>query len=280
MSPDSSEMPPRISGAAEAGTIILPRKRVWLSLPNRYRLPSLIVVGIGWQLYAEHVNPLFLASPTSIVRAAIELTESGELPRAVWESAQTLFWGYAIAAILGVALGVLMGWYRKIDWILDPYVSALYATPNVALIPLIILWFGLQLKSKIVIVLLAALFPIIINTYSGVRGISASLVETALAYGARERQLFTKIVLPAALPFIMVGLRLAIGRAIVGMVVGEMFTRLTGLGGLIATYSGAFATDRVFVGIIVLALGGVLLTETLKLVERRLSGWVETARID
>jgi len=113
-----------------------------------------------------------------------------------------------------------------------------------------------------------------------VRGISASLVETALAYGAHERQLFTKIVLPAALPFIMVGLRLAIGRAIVGMVVGEMFTRLTGLGGLIATYSGAFATDKVFVGIIVLALGGVLLTEALKLVERRLSGWVETARID
>ena len=264
----------------ETAFVILPRKRVWLSLANRYRLVSVAVVLVAWQLYAQNVNPLFLASPVSIALAAVELTKTGELPQAIWESLQTLALGYAVAAIFGVALGILMGWYRKLDWILDPFVSALYATPNVSLIPLIILWFGLYMKSKVVIVLLAALFPNIINTHSGVRGLSASLVETALAYGARERHLFTKIVLPAALPFIMIGLRLAIGRAIIGMVVGEMFTRLTGLGGMIATYSGAFATDKVFVGIIVLALGGVFLTELLKAVERRLSVWAETARIE
>ncbi|MBV9120037.1 MAG: ABC transporter permease [Chloroflexi bacterium] len=265
--------------AAPPQPVTVPRKRTWLGIANRYRLASLVVVLLIWEVVAHRVNPLFLTGPSAIAEAGVQLTQDGELGKAIVSSLQTLAIGYVIAAVAGVGLGLVMGWYRRVDWVLDPLINALYATPNVALIPLIILWFGLGVPSKIVIVLLAALFPIIINTYAGVRGINASLVEVAQAYGARGGQLFTKIALPASMPYIMTGLRLAVGRAIVGMVVAEMFTRLAGLGGMIATYSGSFATDKVFVAIIVLSAGGVGLTELLKLLEARISPWVETARI-
>ncbi len=258
---------------------VVPRRRTWLSLANRYRIGGVVAVLVAWELLAKRVNPLFLTGPSTILQTGIQLALDGQLGQAILTSLQTLAIGYTVAAVSGITLGLLMGWYRRVDWALDPLVSALYATPNVALIPLIILWLGLGNPSKIVIVLLAALFPIAINTYAGVRGISAALVEVAQAYGAHGGHLFTKIALPASLPYIMAGLRLAVGRAIVGMVVAEMFTRLAGLGGMIATYSGSFATDKVFVAIIVLSVGGVLLTELLKSIERQLSPWAETARI-
>jgi ABC-type nitrate/sulfonate/bicarbonate transport system permease component len=144
----------------------------------------------------------------------------------------------------------------------------------------IILWFGLGLLSKIVIVFLAAFFPIIVNTYSGVRNVSRGQVEVALAEGANEAQIFAKIVIPASLPFITTGIRLAVGRAVVGMVVAEMFTAVTGLGGAIVAYGNAFATDKLFVVIIVLALLGVTLTELIRVLERRLAPWKETERAD
>jgi NitT/TauT family transport system permease protein len=157
-------------------------------------------------------------------------------------------------------------------------VSALYSTPNVALIPLLILWFGLGMLSKIVIVFLAAFFPIIVNTYGGVRNVSRGLVEIAQAEGASEAQIFSKIIVPASLPFIMTGIRLAVGRAVVGMVVAEMFTAMSGLGGAIVYYGSAFATDKLFVVIILLALLGVSLTEAVKWLEVRLAPWKETER--
>ena len=139
-----------------------------------------------------------------------------------------------------------------------------HATPNVALIPLLILWFGLGLLSKIVIIFLAGFFPIIVNTYAGVRNVGRGLVEVALAEGASEAQVFTKIVVPASLPFITTGVRLAMGRAVVAMVVAELFTALSGLGGAIMNYGNAFKTDKLFVIIIVLALLGVGLTESVR----------------
>jgi NitT/TauT family transport system permease protein len=171
-----------------------------------------------------------------------------------------------------------MGRYRLVDQILDLQINALYATPNVALIPLLILWFGLGLLSKIVIIFLAAFFPIIVNTYAGVRNVGRGLVEVALAEGANEAQIFTKIVVPASLPFIMTGIRLAMGRAVVAMVVAELFTALAGLGGAIMNYGNAFKTDKLFVVIIVLALLGVSLTESVRYLERKLAPWKETER--
>jgi NitT/TauT family transport system permease protein len=194
------------------------------------------------------------------------------------DSAQALVAGLALANVLGTLLGLLMGRYRFVDQVLDVQINALYATPNVALIPLLILWFGLGLIAKVVIIFLAAFFPIIVNTYAGVRNVSRGLIEVAQAEGANEAQIFTKIVLPASLPFITTGVRLAMGRAVVGMVVAQLFTAISGLGGAIIVYGNAFRTDKLFVIIIVLALLGVALTESVRWLETRLAPWKETER--
>ncbi|MSP89657.1 MAG: ABC transporter permease [Alphaproteobacteria bacterium] len=181
--------------------------------------------------------------------------------------------------VLGILVGVLMGAYRRFECIVDPFINALYSTPNVALIPLLVLWLGLGLAAKIAIVFLVAFFPVVISTYSGVKNISGSLVEIGRAFGLNELQVFRKIILPGSIPFIATGVRLAVGRAVVGMVVGEFFTAISGLGGMIIKYSNNFATDRMFVPIIVLAVFGVLLTEAVKIFERKVAPWKETERM-
>jgi NitT/TauT family transport system permease protein len=242
------------------------------------RMLSVAVTLAIWEWYGRGVDPIFFSYPTAILAAVPRMLASGELQSAFLLSAQSLLIGLSTAIATGTLLGLLMGRYRTVDFLLDVQINALYSTPNVALVPLLILWFGLGLMSKVAIVFLAAFFPVIVNTYSGVRNIGSGLVEVALAEGASEPQIFGMIVIPAALPFIMTGIRLAMGRAIVGMVVGEMFTAVSGLGGAIIVYGNAFATDKLFVVIILLALLGVGLTEMVKYIEHRLAPWKETER--
>src|SRR5581483_2235420 len=157
----------------------------------------------------------FMSYPTAIVAAVPKMLAGGELQAAFLFSARTLVVGLFFAIVTGTVLGALMGRYRFIDHLFDAQISALYSTPNISLIPILILWFGLGITSKIVIVFLAAFFPVVINTYSGVRNVSRGLVEFAQAEGATEYQIFIKIIVPASLPFIMTGIRLAMGRAVV-----------------------------------------------------------------
>jgi NitT/TauT family transport system permease protein len=242
------------------------------------RILSVVVTLLVWEWYGRGVDQVFLSYPTAIVMAVPAMLQTGELQRAFLSSVEALLIGLGLAIGFGTLLGLLMGRYRLIDQVLEVQINALYATPNVALIPLLILWFGLGVLSKIVIIFLAAFFPIIVNTYSGVRNVGRGLVEVALAEGANEPQVFTKIVVPASLPFITTGVRLAMGRAVVGMVVAELFTAVSGLGGAIVTYGNAFKTDKLFVIIIVLAVLGVSLTETVRWLERYLAPWKETER--
>jgi NitT/TauT family transport system permease protein len=239
---------------------------------------SVALTLLAWEWYGRGVDPVFLSYPTAILAAVPAMLATGELQRAFVSSVLGLAIGLAAAISLGTLFGLLMGRYRLIDQLLDVQINALYATPNVALIPLLILWFGLGLLSKVVIIFLAGFFPIIVNTYSGVRNVSRGLVEVALAEGASEAQIFTKIVIPASLPFITTGVRLAMGRAVVGMVVAELFTAVSGLGGAIITYGNAFKTDKLFVIIILLALLGLFLTESVRHLERWLAPWKETER--
>jgi NitT/TauT family transport system ATP-binding protein len=256
-----------------------PRTRFKLTdHPKAVRIFSLVLTLGIWEWYGRGVDPIFFSYPTAIVSALPVMLQSGELQKALLLTLEGLVIGFILSIVIGVAIGLLMGRYRLIDYFVDLQVSALYSTPNVALIPLLILWFGLGMTSKIVIVFLAAVFPIIVNTYGGVRNVSRSLVEIAQAEGAVERQIFGKIIVPASLPFIMSGIRLAVGRAVVGMVVAEMFTAMSGLGGAIVYYSNAFATDKLFVVIILLALLGVGLTETVKLLEVKMAPWKQTER--
>jgi NitT/TauT family transport system permease protein len=260
-----------------------PVRRLWRQLARGERANLVRFVSVAltlgvWEWYGRGVDPIFLSYPTAIVGAVPGMLATGELQAAFFASVEGLAIGLGMAMVLGITLGLLMGRYRLIDHIFDIQINALYSTPNVSLLPLLILWFGIGLVAKVSIVFLSAFFPIIVNTYSGVRNVSRGLVEVALAEGADEPKVFTKIIMPAALPFIMTGIRLAMPRAVVGIVVAELFTAVTGLGGAIVTYGNAFATDKLFVVIIVLALLGVGLTESTRWLERRLAPWKETER--
>ena len=254
------------------------RLRAWLRRGGVLRVASVVATLAVWELYGRGVDPIFLSYPSAIAAALPAMVANGELARAASSSLQGLSIGFGIAIVSGVAVGLLMGRYRTVDSLLDVQISALYATPNVALIPLIMLWFGLGMMAKVVIIFLSAFFPIVVNTYSGVRNVGRGLVEIGLAEAASERQIMVKIVIPAALPFIMTGVRLAVGRAVVGMVVAEMFTAVAGLGGAIVTYGNAFATSKLFVVIILLALLGVGLSQLVFALERRFAAWKETER--
>jgi NitT/TauT family transport system permease protein len=242
------------------------------------RIASVIVVLLLWEIFGRQVNPLFLSYPSAIARAWVQLLETGEIQRQALGSLQVFAIGLSAALILGIIVGLLMGRYRLAEYLLDPYVYALDATPRVALIPVLLLWFGLGASSKIAIVFLSGLFPVLMNTFSGVRTVSANLVDIGRAYGAGERKIFTKIILPAALPFITAGIRLAVGRALIGIITAEMFTAVTGMGALLIRYSAALATDKFFVPVIFLALLGVILSSAVERLQKRLAPWKETER--
>jgi NitT/TauT family transport system permease protein len=171
-----------------------------------------------------------------------------------------------------------MGWYSRVNAILEPFVSALYATPRIALLPLVVIWFGIGIASKVAIVFLGAIFPILVNTITGVRTIEADFIKVARSFGATDRQMFATVVLPSAVPMLLTGLRLGLGHALVGIVVGEMYGATQGLGYLIAVAGARFQTDRVMVGIILIAGLGVALTELLRAIERRFERWRPTRR--
>ena len=248
--------------------------------PRIIRIVAVLAFLVAWELYGRSINPIFLSYPTAIAAAAVELIGSGQLFSALLKSLQGLAIGFGLAIVLGIGLGVLMGRYRVLHMALDPFLVALYATPGVALIPLIMLWLGLGLAAKVVIIFEACFFPIVINTYAGVRNVSRSNVDVARAYGASDRQVLRIVVLPSALPFIMAGIRLAVGRGVIGMVVAEFFTSLSGLGSLIIIFENAFATAKLFVPVITLSLLGVSLTWLAQLIERRLAPWKETERAE
>jgi ABC-type nitrate/sulfonate/bicarbonate transport system permease component len=248
--------------------------------PRWIRTTAVAIFLIAWELYGRSINPIFLSYPTAIAAAAVDLITSGQLLAALLKSLQGLAIGFALAVVVGIGLGVLMGRYKTLHYALDPFLVALYATPGVALIPLIMLWLGLGLPAKIVIIFEACFFPIVINTYAGVRNVSRANVDVARAYGASERQVLRLVLLPSALPFIMAGIRLAVGRGVIGMVVAEFFTSLSGLGSLIIIFENAFATAKLFVPVMTLSLLGVSLTTLAQVLERRLAPWKETERAE
>jgi NitT/TauT family transport system permease protein len=234
-----------------------------------------VLVGL-WEWFGRGVSPIFFSYPTAIASALPEVLP--DLTRAAQSSLVNLAIGFAAAVVIGVFVGLLMGRYRLIEDLLDLEVAALYATPSVALIPVLILWFGLGNPTKIAVIFLSAFFPILLSTQAGVRDVSQGIVDIGRAEGSNERQIFTKIILPAAVPFIMTGIRLAIGRAVVGMVVGEFLTAITGLGGLLITYGNQFQTARVLVVVAALAILGTALTAIARRAEQRFARWKITER--
>ncbi len=238
------------------------------------RLLSLVIVLSGWEIYGRlFLDPVVFTYPTAIAGAFVKLALSGELPSAAAQSLGVLFVGWVVAILAGIPIGLLMARFRLVEVSLDSYVSALYATPAVALVPLIINWFGFTELARVVIVFLFAVFPVLINTFQGVHNVEPNLIEVAQSFCSGESRLWRDVVLPSALPYIVAGLRLAIGRGLVGLVVAELFTSIAGFGGIIERSTSAIRYDQMMVPVVLLMFIGVGLTEGLKAFERWVAPW-------
>lgn len=232
-----------------------------------------VLLLLVWQWLAGLLPPFVLARPTGIVAAYVELLQTGKLVAALSESFRLLVTGFVLAAAAGLILGLLIGRYQLVQHSLDPLLNALYATPLIALVPVVMIWFGMGFNGKVIFVFIFTIFPILINTYTGVREAPADLLEMGRSFGASELAMFRHIIIPSALPYIMTGLRLSVGRAVVGMAVAEVFLRLGGVGALIMAYGRSFATDHLYATIIVVPLMSILLSKVVGYFEVRLTPW-------
>jgi ABC-type nitrate/sulfonate/bicarbonate transport system permease component len=237
---------------------------------------AVILFLVVWELVGnvlQLINPMFMSAPSLIGKAAYQLFASGEIFNDLYISGIELFWGYILSAAVAVPFGIAIGWYKKMSYIFDPFVNAMNATPRVALLPLVIIWLGIGILSKVGIIFLGAVFPILINTRDGVKTTPANLLTAARSFDASEWMLFRSVVLPSTIPFILSGLRLGLGRAIVGVMVGELYAATAGIGFMITVAGATFQTDKVFVGVLIFALTGMLGMELLTRVEKRFDTW-------
>jgi NitT/TauT family transport system permease protein len=245
---------------------------------NWYRGVLSIVGGLAlWELLSRLVvdNALFLAAPSQIFAALIKLTETGELQHHIAISALEFALGFVIASVLGIALGIAMAGSVTVKQVMQPWVSGLYATPTIALAPLFILWLGIGIWSKVIVVVTLVLFSVSINTEAGLRQTSDRLVEMLRSFGATKQQIFWKLSLPSATPFVLAGLKLGIGRGLIGVVVAELFGSRAGLGRLISQSADSFNMPELFAGVVVLAVAGILMTAGFSWLEGKLVPWTK-----
>jgi NitT/TauT family transport system permease protein len=254
------------------------KKFNWLESRALFRYGFLVFILIVWEIVGPTISPIFFTYPSKIAVAFWQLTTSGELPYYLAQSLEVMFYGLMSAVVVGIPLAVAMARVRWLDWSLEFPINALYATPLVALVPVLVLWFGIYLQAKIIVVFLFAVFPILINTYQGVRECDKNMLEVARSFRSPEWRVWQDVLLPFALPYIAAGIRLAIGRGLVGMVIAEFYTTISGLGFMITRYANNFEMDKTFVPVIMLMALGVSLTAALKMLEKRMAPWSHANR--
>lgn len=263
-------------------------ERVGKNVPNRpWRIASLIkpdvwrivlsllIAATLWELAARYLikNTLFFAPLSAVLVRIVEMWQEGTLQTDIAASSQTFIVGFALGSIVAISIGVLMALSNTLRDLIDPWISALYATPYIALAPLFVLWLGIGLAAHAAVVFIGVFFPVLINTYAGLTTTDRVLLEVARSYNASGRQMFTMVRFPAALPYIITGLRLGVARGLVGVVVAEIFGAKAGLGYRIVISGNSFDTAGLFAGIFLFAFAGVISVELLKLLERWLAPW-------
>ena len=254
------------------------RRRQWQIVG--IRLASVATVLAIWQIFGARVDPVLFTTPAKVFTAAVAMIGSGELWSYLSPSLVVLGVGLALAAVLGIAVGLLLARFWFLDVALGVYITFLYSIPSVALVPLIVLWAGFEMPAKIIVLFLFAFFPMAINTYQGVKAVDPKLIEVGRAFRCSEGKLWAHIVLPAALPFIVTGLRLAVGRGLIGMVLADLYTAISGIGYLIVRTASTYQVDKMFVPIMTLGLLGVTLTALLRLCETYVAPWTASAQQD
>ena len=247
---------------------------------NRFNINVLSIASLAlvWEVSGRLMDSTLIPPVSQIALAWWKLLASGKLLSNLVASLWTLAAGFSLAVFVGVIVGLLMGRFRAVEHFLDLYVNSLMSAPTTAFVPVLIMWLGLGVQSRIAVVFLFAVFVIIINTMTGVKQVDRIWLEMARSFGAKEREVFFKIILPAAMPAIMAGIRLGMGRAVKGMVTAEMLLTLTGIGAMIMQYGSAFATDALFAVILTILIVAMITMKLVQAIDQRLTGWkVEVA---
>jgi NitT/TauT family transport system permease protein len=284
MAVEAHDSPAALAGLREdrerAHKVATARRRQRQLVEIAIRLGSLAVVLGLWQIYGAQVDPVLFTTPSAIASAAVTMIGSGELWTYLAPSLVVLAIGLTLAAVIGVIVGVLLARFWVLDVALGVYITFLYSTPTVALVPLIVLWAGFETTAKVIILFLFAFFPMAINTYQGVKNVDPRLIEVGRAFRCSESQLWVNIVLPGALPFIVTGLRLAVGRGLIGMVLADLYTAISGIGYLIVRSAATYQVDKMFVPIVTLGILGVTLTALLRVLEIKVAPWTASSQHD
>jgi len=235
----------------------------------------LVVLGLWEAIWDLHwVSPLFFSGPSAVAKQFRETYLHGTLLSDMAFSGQTFAIGFLLSSVFGVVLGIIFGWYRWVRLVSNPIVTAFYSMPRVAMVPLIIMWVGTGMKSKIYIVFLFSFFPILVNTIAGVKALDPDLLRAARAYCASDWQIFKTVALPGSVPFILTGIRQGVSLGLIGVVIGEMVGGGSqGIGYMVAFGGQTFQTDTLFVGVVVIASAGILFTWLAERLERRFSRW-------
>lgn len=238
-------------------------------------LAGFLTVLAAWELAVQlgYLRPILMSSPSLIARAAAMEAQQGRIWGDIGVSLLEFSLGFLCAAVLGVLIGLVAGWYRRANYLVDPWLAALYATPDVALVPLIILWLGIGIWSKVFVVFLTSLFSVAINTLIGVQSTEARFLDVSRSFGASQLTVFRTVILPGSVPFILTGLRLAAGRALVGVVIAELIASNQGIGFMITIAGATLNTGRMMLGVLFLGTFGVLMGEIMRRVEQRFEVW-------
>ena len=244
----------------------------------RFLLGAAAVVGffLAWEFALTYVftfNPFFITKPSIMAAATGDLILSGEIWKDLYVSGKPFVFGFTAAVVVGVPVGVVMGWRRRVAFTLDPFLTAMYASPLVALAPLLIVMFGVGVKGKAILIFLLAVFPFIFNAFAGVRSVDNLLINVVKSLGGKERDLYFKVILPSTLPYLVAGARIAIGRGIVGIIVGEFYAASEGIGHALLWYSDMYQLGEMFVCILVLMIIAVIFTQGLRKAELAIAPW-------
>jgi len=236
---------------------------------------SVLVVLVVWEIIwkMKWISPLFFSGPSAVAQRFRELRIQGTLLSDLAFSGKNFAIGFLLASFAGIVLGIVFGSYRSVRLITNPWVNVFYSMPRVAMVPLIIMWFGIGMWSKVFIVFLFSFFPILVNTVAGVKALDQDLLRAARAYCATDWQIFKTVALPGSVPFILTGIRQGVSLGLIGVVIGEMFGGSEGIGYMVAFGGQTFQTDTLFVGVVIIAFAGILFTWLAERLERRFSRW-------
>ena len=237
---------------------------------------SVISLVAAWELlltYVFPVNPFFFTKPSLIAEAFKEQVQGAKLWHDLAISSRAFLWGFSFAVIVGIPMGLVMGWRRRVEYALDPFLTAMYASPLVALAPLLIIVFGVGVLGKAALVFLLSVFPFVFNVFAGVKSTDALLINVIRSFGGTEKDLYFKVILPSTMPYLIAGARLAIGRALVGIIVGEFYAASEGIGFAILQAGDTYRLPDMFVGIVILSVIAVVLTEAMRRLELTVAPW-------